>query len=123
MNSAPLPVSIPPHELHRRLQAREPGELLVVRTPGEFTAAHVPGARLVPLADLDAAAFVRQRRVAGQPIYVLCQSGGRARRAIEQLERAGCCDCVLVEGGTDAWLAAGLPVERSQSRALPLMRQ
>jgi len=31
--------------------------------------------------------------------------------------------CVLVEGGTQAWLDAGLPVNRGESRVLPLMRQ
>ena len=31
--------------------------------------------------------------------------------------------CVLVEGGTQAWIEAGLPVNRGQSRVLPLMRQ
>ena len=56
-------------------------------------------------------------------IYVLCQSGGRARRAIEKLKAAGVQGCVLVEGGTQAWIDAGLPVNRAQSRVLPLMRQ
>ena len=45
------------------------------------------------------------------PVYVLCQSGGRARQAIERLERAGVHGCVLVEGGTQGWMDAGLPVE------------
>ena len=39
------------------------------------------------------------------------------------LERAGTRGCVLVEGGTQAWIDAGLPVNRGQSRVLPLMRQ
>lgn len=30
---------------------------------------------------------------------------------------------MVVEGGTDAWIAAGLPVERSGRNALPLDRQ
>jgi rhodanese-related sulfurtransferase len=30
---------------------------------------------------------------------------------------------VLVEGGTQAWMDAGLPVNRGESRVLPLMRQ
>jgi hypothetical protein len=30
---------------------------------------------------------------------------------------------VLVEGGTQAWIDAGLPVNRGNSRVLPLMRQ
>jgi 3-mercaptopyruvate sulfurtransferase SseA len=59
----------------------------------------------------------------GEPIYVLCQAGARAAKAIEQFERAGCYDCVLVEGGTQAWIDAGLPVHRGKSTVLPIMRQ
>ena len=115
--------SIHPRELHRRLAAGRPGQLLDVRTPGEHAAAHVPGAILIPLDELNAADFCRQRGGNGTPLYVLCQSGGRAKKAIEKLERAGVRGCVLVEGGTQAWLDAGLPVNRGESRVLPLMRQ
>jgi rhodanese-related sulfurtransferase len=115
--------SISPRELHRLLTEGRPTELLDVRTPGEFAAGHVPGARLVPLSELDAHAFPGQFSESGKPIYVLCHSGTRARNAIEKLGRAGIHNCVLVEGGTQAWIDAGLPVDRSESRALPLMRQ
>ena len=115
--------SINPRELHRRLDAGQPARLLDVRTPGEHAAAHVPGATLIPLDELDAAAFCRERGSDASPLYVLCQSGGRARRAIKKLESAGVHGCILVEGGTQAWIDAGLPVDRRESRVLPLMRQ
>jgi rhodanese-related sulfurtransferase len=122
-NAMQTETSIQPGELRRRLAAGRSARLLDVRTPGEYAAAHVPGAQLMPLDELDAAAFCRERGGDGTPVYVLCQSGGRARRAIERLERAGARGCVLVEGGTQAWIDAGLPVNRGGSRALPLMRQ
>jgi rhodanese-related sulfurtransferase len=115
--------SIQPLDLQRRLAEGGPAQLLDVRTPGEFAAAHLPGAKLIPLGDLDAAAFQRERGAEAVPIYVLCQSGGRARKAIAKLEQAGVRGCVLVEGGTQGWMDAGLPVNRGQSRVLPLMRQ
>jgi rhodanese-related sulfurtransferase len=115
--------SVSPRELHRRLAAGKPAQLLDVRTPPEHASAHVPGARLLPLDELDAAAFCQQRGQDGTPVYVLCQSGSRAQRAIAKLEQAGARGCVLVEGGTQAWLDAGLPVNRGASRVLPLMRQ
>jgi rhodanese-related sulfurtransferase len=115
--------SIPPLELQRLLAAGGPVQLLDVRAPGEFAAAHVPGAKLSPLDDLDAAAFQRQRGTDDSPLYVLCQSGGRARKAIERLERAGVRGCVLVKGGTQGWMDAGLPVILGRSNVLPLMRQ
>ena len=123
MNIMQTETSIQPLELHRRLAEGGPAQLLDVRTPGEFAAAHVPGAKLIPLDDLDPAAFQQQRGGGDTPVYVLCQSGGRARKAIAKLERAGVRGCVLVEGGTQGWMDAGLPVERGQSTVLPLMRQ
>ena len=115
--------SINPRELQRRLTAGQSAQLLDVRTPGEYDAAHVPEAKLMPLDELDAASFCRERGNNRTPLYVLCQSGGRAKNAIEKLERAGVRGCVLVEGGTQAWVDAGLPVNRGESRVLPLMRQ
>jgi len=123
MNTLQAKMSIQPLELQRRLAAGGPAQLLDVRTPGEFATAHVPGAKLIPLGDLDPGAFRRQRGSEEVPVYVLCQSGGRARKAIEKLEQAGVQGCVLVEGGTQGWIDAGLPTERAQSSALPLMRQ
>ncbi len=115
--------SITPCELRRRLSDGAEAELLDVRTHGEFSTAHVPGARLIPLDELDCAAFLNQRSSADKPIYVLCQSGGRARKAIDKFQRAGFENCVLVEGGTQAWIDAGLPVNRGENKVLPLMRQ
>ncbi|MEI8290699.1 MAG: rhodanese-like domain-containing protein [Verrucomicrobiota bacterium] len=123
MKPAQTQIAISPRELSRRISAGPPAELLDVRTPAEFANAHVPGAKLVPLDELDAPGFLRQRGLVDQPLYVLCQSGGRARRAMEQFQRAGFDGCVLVEGGTQAWIDAGLPVNRGESKILPLMRQ
>ena len=97
-------------------------ELLDVRTSPEYASAHVPGAELTPLNELNVEAYLAQHKP-GTPIYVLCQAGMRASKAIEQFEQAGCNDCVLVEGGTQAWIDAGLPVHRGASGVLPLMRQ
>jgi len=123
MNILQVKTSIAPRELQRLLAEGVPAQLLDVRTPAEFAAAHVPGAKLLPLDALDQASFARQRGAEEIPVYVLCQSGGRARKAIERLERAGIRGCVLVEGGTQGWIDAGLPVNRGQSNVLPLMRQ
>ena len=123
MNTLQVKTSIKPLELQRLLAEGAPAQLLDVRTPGEFAAAHVPGAKLIPLDDLNPGAFQRQRGSEEIPVYVLCQSGGRARKAIEKLEQGGVHGCVLVEGGTKAWIDAGLPTERAQSTVLPLMRQ
>jgi rhodanese-related sulfurtransferase len=115
--------SITPRELGHCLAGGVAADLLDVRAPAEHAAAHVPGARLVPLDQLDPTAFLRERGAADRPLYVICQSGVRAAKAIEKFKRVGFDGCVLVEGGTQAWIDAGLPVERGESKVLPLMRQ
>ena len=90
-----------------------------VRTPAEFESVHAHGAKLHPLHDLAADRFAHR----DQPVYILCKSGVRATQAAEKLLAAGASHPVVVEGGTDAWIAAGLPVERSGRNALPLDRQ
>ena len=117
------PKSVSPEELNRMITSGSKVELLDVRTAGEFESAHVPDARLIPLDELDAGAFLKERGEADRPVYVLCQSGGRARKAIEKLEQAGFGGCVLVEGGTQAWIDAGLPVTRDAVGVISLERQ
>jgi rhodanese-related sulfurtransferase len=114
--------SISPQELHRKIAAGEPVALLDVRTPSEYHNAHIPGAVLEPLSTLNPARLVQQSSL-GKPLYVLCQSGTRARQAIHRLEKAGLPFCVLVEGGTAGWVQAGLPVERGSGASISLERQ
>lgn len=96
-------------------------ELIDVRTAGEFRAVHAVGARNVPLDRLDAKAVVAGRK-AGATIYLICKSGKRAGMAAERFVAAGVANVVVVEGGTDAWVAAGLPVERGRG-VISLERQ
>ena len=114
--------TISPVALAALLGAGNTHELLDVRMPSEYASSHVPGATLIPLNELKVDTFLAQHKP-GTPIFVLCQAGTRAAKAIEQFERAGCDDCILVEGGTQAWIDAGLPVHRGARNVLPIMRQ
>ncbi len=119
-----MPATLSPAETHRRVSGGEAADLLDVRTPAEFAAQHAAGARSLPLDRLDAAAFLRERESAGaRTIYLLCQSGKRAAMAAEKLTAAGCCTAVVVEGGTAAWVAAGLPCESTGRGVISLERQ
>jgi rhodanese-related sulfurtransferase len=109
--------TIQPRELHTRITQGAKPYLVDVRTPGEYQAVHVPEAVLIPLDRLDPAALAKDQGV----VHLLCQSGGRATRAAEQLTAAGIACCV-VEGGTRAWAEAGLPVTRG-SGVIALERQ
>jgi rhodanese-related sulfurtransferase len=111
-------------ELRKALETGVTADLIDVRTPAEYGTVHVTGAVLYPLDSLDCGKVLAARRGApGTPVYVLCHSGSRAKRAAEMLEKAGCSDATVVEGGTAAWADAGYPVERGESRVLPLDRQ
>src|SRR5208283_3299620 len=91
--------SITPRELHRRMAEGLPIELLDVRTPAEYATIHVSGADLLPLDKLDAAAFLTNRQDGNVPLYIVCQSGARAAKAIGKFQRVGFEGCVQVEGG------------------------
>jgi rhodanese-related sulfurtransferase len=107
-------------DVFRRIQSGEAIALIDVRTPAEYREVHAEGARLVPLDSLDPQAV--HRDAAGRPLVVLCKSGSRAAKACEQFVAAGIADAVIVEGGTSAWVAAGLPVIRGK-KTMALERQ
>ena len=110
------------HELKDKLeQTNGNARLLDVRTFPEHRAVHVRGAQLMPLDQLDPER-VRETFPGEEPIHVLCKSGQRASKACDKLERAGVNNVVLVEGGTDAAVEAGVPVERGQ-KSIDLIRQ
>lgn len=79
-----------------------------VREPFEFAAGHVPGARNIPLGELTA----RHAEVSkANPVYVICQSGGRSVQGTQYLDAVGH-HAINVAGGTAAWQTARFPVER-----------
>lgn len=122
-DGAAAPRTISPARLHERIREGKPVELIDVRTPAEYRALHATGARVVPLHSLDPKAVMESRRHPGEPLYVICKSGGRSAQACEAFAAAGFADQVVdVEGGTMAWAAAGLPVVKGQYM-LPLDRQ
>jgi rhodanese-related sulfurtransferase len=113
--------TIQPQELFH-LHEREPTlELIDVRTPVEFREVHLPFARNLPLDELDPQKLLAGRP-AEQPLYIICKSGGRGKQACERLLAAGGQQIINVDGGTQAWVEAGLPVLRGK-KAISLERQ
>lgn len=98
-------------------------ELIDVRTPIEFREVHATFARNFPLDALDAHAVMKSRNgSADEPLYVICKSGARGAKARQKFIDAGFTNIVNVDGGTEAWVAAGLPVVRGK-KAVSLERQ
>jgi rhodanese-related sulfurtransferase len=77
-----------------------------VRQPHEYEAGHVPGAKLVPLAEVPVR--VEEFPSSGQ-VPIICRSGARSLQAAEYLLARGI-DAVNVTGGTLAWAQAGKPL-------------
>jgi rhodanese-related sulfurtransferase len=116
--------TIAPIALNKLLAGQPELQLLDVRTPVEYTEVHVSQALNVPLDDLDPAQLRAVGSIAkDQPVYLLCRSGGRAKKAAEKFERSGFGNSVVVEGGTLAWIDAGLPVKRGAVKVISLERQ
>jgi rhodanese-related sulfurtransferase len=119
--------TIPALEVFRSVQAgvTPAPEIIDVRTPVEYEQLHVVGAQSVPLDGLDPAAIMNGRAGAAtaRPLYVICKAGGRAAKACEQFQAAGFDSVLSIEGGTEAWEAAGLPVVRGTGRVISLERQ
>lgn len=117
------PQKVSPAAVATLLQSGKPCQVLDVRSLGEWEAAHLAGATHQSLDVLNPEDWRRRAENAQQgPLFVLCQAGGRATRAASILCASGV-PCSVIEGGLDAWRAAGLPVVLGRSKVLPLMRQ
>jgi 3-mercaptopyruvate sulfurtransferase SseA len=82
----------------------------------------VPFARNVPLDHWETLQATTASNAADHPVYVICRSGGRGAQACDKLQGAGFDKVVNVEGGTLAWVQAGLPVVRGP-QTISLERQ
>jgi rhodanese-related sulfurtransferase len=82
---------------------------LDVRRLDEWETVHIPDTTLIPLEQLETRlAEVPQDR----DIVVICRSGNRSREGRDILKNAGFANVTSVNGGVNAWSAAGYPVEQ-----------
>jgi len=113
------PKTIPPAEAAKQLAAKE-ARILDVRTPAEFEEMHVPGSVLAPLDSLSSDKLGSEFE-ADAPVLVMCRSGKRATAACEKIGSAFP-NAQVIEGGIEAWAAAGNEVERGR-KTMSLERQ
>ncbi len=113
---APTPTPGPVERISvARLQEllAEPGTLVLdVTASANHVQRHIPGAAWVLRADLPAALPPAERYV------FTCGSGQLAAFAAVDVQASTHSPVLLLEGGTAAWLAAGLPVESGETRLL-----
>ncbi|HMC39833.1 MAG TPA: rhodanese-like domain-containing protein, partial [Acidimicrobiales bacterium] len=81
-------------------------DLIDVREAEEWSAGHAPGARLIPMSQVEAQAG---EIGTGGPAVIVCRSGGRSN-AVAQLLNSHAVDAVNLAGGMQAWERSGLPV-------------
>ncbi|WP_437187738.1 rhodanese-like domain-containing protein [Planctomicrobium sp. SH668] len=118
-----MSTTITASDLSRLVQQLGGVDLIDVRTPVEFREVHVDFAKNVPLDQLDPKQVMASRAGdSSAPLYVICKSGARGEQARKRFSEAGFNNVVNVEGGTQAAVAAGLPVNRGQ-KAMSLERQ
>ena len=91
--------ALAPGDAASRLK-RDGVQLLDVREPWEWSLCRLPGARLVPLGELDDAfASLDPRR----ETVVYCHRGTRSASAVRRLMAAGFTNVSHLEGGIDRW--------------------
>ena len=108
--------SISPREASAELESSDgaaasegsPAPLLVdVRERDEFAGRRAAGGVLMPISEFVAR---HEELPKDRPILVICESGSRSMSATMFLLQRGWPDVRNVEGGTQAWAMAGLPV-------------
>ena len=106
---------ITPADLAARLQREAPGETVVLdmTTSANYTQRHIPGAWFVLRSQLAQAL----QTIPKASHYVLtCGSSLLARYAALDVARITGATVQVLEGGTLAWIAQGLPLEQGETR-------
>lgn len=105
-----------PREPFTRINVQEAKEMLAkgaavidVREPHEYTAGHVPGAPLIPVNTVYAR---RAELPKDKDVIFVCAVGQRSALASEMAAAAGLTRIFNLDGGTEAWISAGEPVEK-----------
>lgn len=95
----------------REMINRDHVVLIDVREPFEYEKGHVPGTKLIPVGSV----FARRDELpTDRKILFICAVGQRSALAAEMAAAAGIDPENLynLEGGTDGWANAGLPLEQ-----------
>ena len=103
--TVPAMDSISVIELKALLESEASAVALVdVRNPAEAEVATIPGATLIPLAQIESGEALEQIRAlaADRRLLVHCKLGGRSARAVDLLMQQGI-QATNVTGGIDAW--------------------
>lgn len=105
----PLTVNMPiaPKELHALMEKGEAPLIVDVRLPAEWMALKIGTVLNLPLTSLAERSVLLDPQA---PVVVVCNSAYRSSLAAGILERKGFKNVRSLDGGSQAWIDAGLPV-------------
>jgi rhodanese-related sulfurtransferase len=106
-------------DANRKLDAGE-AVLIDIRETDEHAREHILGARLAPLSAIDSHDFDADHAKAA---VFHCRSGMRTQMNAAKLMSRGFRDAYFLDGGLEAWKAAGLPVHTNRDAPIDIMRQ
>ena len=99
---------------------REEVILVDVREPGEHQREKISGSIRVSLSNFDSNQIPR---VEGKQIILHCQTGNRSAQAAQKLLVAGHTEVTHLQGGLNAWKAAGYETKIDRNAPISIMRQ
>ena len=107
---AKLPVGslklLKPQGLHQQMQAGTAPIVIDVRLPSEWMALRIGNVLNIPLNKM----FTDSKRLSkDMPVLTVCNSAYRSSMGASVLLKQGFKDVLNMEGGSEAWIAAGLP--------------
>lgn len=82
--------------------------LIDIRESDERARASIPGSKHMPLSKLDS--FAQVPAEAAQTVVFHCKGGNRTAVNAAKLQAKTQCHAYVLDGGIDAWKAAGLPL-------------
>lgn len=90
---------------------RENAQLVDIREPNEYVSGHLCDSRNIPSGSLAERAGELEA-FKDKPIILVCQSGARSSTARATLTKLGFERVHSLDGGTVAWVEAGLPLKK-----------
>ena len=91
---------------------RKKAQIVDVRLEADFQAGHLPNAKRIA-EDQIASSIDKLKLDRKLPVIVVCQSNVASRGPIKALQLAGFTEVKNLDGGVQAWTAAGLPLAKS----------
>jgi rhodanese-related sulfurtransferase len=90
---------------------KEKAQVIDVCEAAEFAAAHVAGAKNIPLGEVASGKGLPGNKKL--PLVVVCASGVRSAKAVTQLKALGYDNAQSLGGGLKAWREANLPIDKA----------